>query len=70
MAELSGKARKLFDAHADGVIDERNYEVLMKDIQAEQEELELKLSDLQTKISQQHNTAISIEQSRNRQRVS
>ena len=64
MAELSGKARKLFDAHADGVIDERNYEVLMKDIQAEQEELEQKLSDLQTKISQQHNTAISIEQFR------
>ena len=64
MAELSEKARKLFDAHADGVIDDRNYEVLMKDIQAEQEELEQKLSDLQTKISQQHNTAISIEQFR------
>ena len=62
MAELSGKARKLFDAHADGIIDDRNYEVLMKDIQAEQEELEQKLSALQSKISQQHNTEISIEQ--------
>lgn len=36
MAELSGKVRKLFDGHADGVIDDRNYEMLMKDIQAEQ----------------------------------
>ena len=70
MAELSGKARKLFDAHADGVIDDRNYEVLMKDIQAEQEELEQKLSALQTRISEQHNTETFIEQSRNRQRVS
>ena len=64
MAELSGKARKLFDGHADGVIDDRNYEVLMKDIQAEQEELEQKLSDLQTKISQQHNTELSVEEFR------
>lgn len=64
MAELSGKVRKLFDSHADGIIDDRNYEMLMKDIQAEQEELEQKLSDLQSKISQQHNTAISIEQFR------
>lgn len=64
MAELSGKVRKLFDGHADGVIDNRNYEMLMKDIQAEQETLELKLSALQSKISQQHNTAISIEQFR------
>ena len=42
--------------------DERNYEMLMKDIQAEQESLEQKLSALQSKISQQHNTEISIEQ--------
>lgn len=62
MAELSGKVRKLFDGHADGVIDDRNYEMLMKDIQAEQEILEQKLSALQSKISQQHNTEISIEQ--------
>ena len=34
----------------------------MKDIQAEQESLEQKLSALQSKISQQHNTEISIEQ--------
>ncbi len=52
MAELSGKVRKLFDGHTDGVIDDRNYEMLMKDIQAEQETLELKLSVLQSKISQ------------------
>ncbi len=39
MAELSGKVRKLFDGHADGVIDDRNYEMLMKDIQAEQQEV-------------------------------
>ena len=64
MAELSGKVRKLFDGHADGIIDDRNYEMLMKDIQAEQEALEQKLSALQSKISQQHNTAISIEQFR------
>ncbi len=64
MAELSGKVRKLFDGHADGVIDDRNYEMLMKDIQAEQEVLEQKLSDLQSKISQQHNTEISLEQFR------
>ena len=64
MAELSGKVRKLFDGHADGVIDERNYEMLMKDIQAEQEMLEQKLSALQSKISQQHNTELSIEQFR------
>ena len=64
MAELSGKVRKLFDSHADGVIDDRNYEMLMKDIQAEQESLERKLSILQSKISQQHNTEISIEQFR------
>ena len=62
MAELSGKVRKLFDGHADGIIDDRNYEMLMKDIQAEQESLEQKLSALQSKISQQHNTEISIEQ--------
>ena len=62
IAELSGKVRKLFDGHADGVIDDRNYEMLMKDIQAEQEALEQKLSALQSKISQQHNTEISIEQ--------
>jgi len=64
MAELSGKVRKLFDGHADGVIDDRNYEMLMKDIQAEQEALEQKLSALQSKISQQHNTEISVEQFR------
>ena len=62
MAELSGKVRKLFDGHADGIIDDRNYEMLMKDIQAEQESLEQKLSALQSKISQQRNTEISIEQ--------
>lgn len=62
MAELSGKVRKMFDGHADGIIDNRNYEMLMKDIQAEQESLEQKLSALQSKISQQHNTEISIEQ--------
>ena len=62
MAELSGKVRKLFDDHADGIIDDRNYEMLMKDIQAEQEALKQKLSALQSKISQQHNTEISIEQ--------
>ena len=60
MAELSGKVRKLFDGHSDGVIDDRNYEMLMKDIQAEQETLEQKLSALQSKISQQHNTEISV----------
>ncbi len=64
MAELSGKVRKLFDSHADGVIDDRNYEMLMKDIQAEQETLEQKLSALQSKISQQHNTELSVEQFR------
>ena len=36
----------------------------MKDIHAEQENLEQKLSALQSKISQQHNTEISIEQFR------
>ena len=51
MAELSGKAWKLFDGHADGIIDDRNYEMLMKDIQAEQETVEQKLSVLQSKIS-------------------
>ena len=64
MAELSGKVWKLFDGHADGIIDDMNYEMLMKDIQAEQKALEQKLSALQSKISQQHNTAISIEQFR------
>ena len=64
MAELSGKVRKLFDGHADGIIDDRNYEMLMKDIQAEQESLEQKLSALQSKISQQHNAEISLEQFR------
>ncbi len=64
MAELSGKVRKLFDGHANGVIADRNYEMLMKDIQAEQETLEQKLSALQSKISQQHNTEISVEQFR------
>ena len=64
MAELSGKVRILFDSHADGIIDNRNYEMLMKNIQAEQEALEQKLSALQSKISQQHNTEISIEQFR------
>lgn len=59
---MSGKVRKLFDGHADSIIDDRNYEMLMKDIQAEQESLEQKLSALQSKISQQHNTEISIEQ--------
>lgn len=64
MAELSGKVRMLFDGHAKGVIDDRNYEMLMKDIQAEQEALEQKLSALQTRISEQHNTEISVEQFR------
>ena len=64
MAELSGKVRKLFDGHADGIIDDRNYEMLRKDIQAEQEKLEQKLSALQTRISEQHNIELSIEQFR------
>ena len=38
--------------------------MLMKDIQAEQETIELKLSALQSKISQQHNAEISIGQFR------
>ena len=38
--------------------------MLMKDIQTEQESLEQKLSAMQSKISQQHNTEISIEQFR------
>ena len=38
--------------------------MLMKDIQAEQESLEQKLSALQSKISQQHNTKLSVEQFR------
>lgn len=46
MAELSGKVRKMFDSHADSIIDKCNYEVLMTDIQAEQEVLEQKLSTL------------------------
>ena len=57
-------ALKSFYGHADGVIDDRNYKMLMKDIQAEQEALEQKLSALQSKISQQHNTEISIDQFR------
>ena len=65
MAELSGKVRKLFNSHVNGVIDVRNYEMLMKDIQTEQEFLEQKLSALQSKISQQNNTELSIEQFRN-----
>ncbi len=64
MAELSGKVRKLFDGHADGVIDDRNYEMLMKDIQAEQEALEQKLSALKSEISQQHTAELSVEQFR------
>ncbi|MBQ4154825.1 MAG: DUF4368 domain-containing protein [Clostridia bacterium] len=64
MTELSGKVRRLFDGHADGVIDDRNYEMLMRDIQAEQEALEQKLSALQSKISQQHTAEISVEQFR------
>ena len=64
MAELSCKVRNLFDCHADGIIDARNYEMLMKDIQAEQESLEQKLSALQTRIFEQHNTELSIEQFR------
>lgn len=64
MAELSGKVRKLFDSHADGVIDDRNYEMLMKDIQAEQEALEQKPSALQMRISEQHNAELSVEQFR------
>ena len=64
MAELSGKVRRLFDGHADGIIDDRNYEMLMNDIQADKEALEQKLSALQSKISQQHNIEISIEQFR------
>ena len=38
--------------------------MLMKDIQAEQEALEQKLSALQTRISEQHNTETSLEQFR------
>ena len=64
MAELSSKVRKLFNNHSDGIIADRNYEMLMKDIQAEQEALEQKLSVVQSKISQQHNTEMSIEQFR------
>ena len=55
---------KLFEGHADGMIDGRNYEMLMKDIQAEQEALEQKLFALQSKISQQHNTELSVDQFR------
>ena len=38
--------------------------MLMKDIQAEQKVLEQKLSALQSKISQQHNTKLSVERFR------
>ena len=47
---------------ADGVIDDRIHEMQMKDIQAEQESLELKLPAFQSKILRQHNTELSVEQ--------
>ena len=62
MAELASKVRKLFSLHANGIIDNRNYEILMKDIQIEQKDLERQLSAIQSKISQQHNTEIALDQ--------
>ena len=62
MAELSGKVRKLFDSHADGVIDDRNYEMLMRDIQTQQTEADQKLSVLRSRLNDNQNAGMQIEQ--------
>ena len=64
-AELSCKVRKLFDNHANGIIDNRNYEMLMKDIQVKQTSLERKISSLQLRILDQHNSELYVTQFRN-----
>lgn len=62
MAELSGKVRKPFDEHTSGVMDDGNYEMLMKDIQTEQATLEQKLSALCSRLQNNQNTKAQIEQ--------
>ena len=64
MTELSNKVCKLFNNHVDGIINDQNYEMLMNVFQAEQEILEEKISILQTRISNHHNTTSSIEKLR------
>lgn len=62
--ELSYRVRKLFDDHACGIIDTKNYEMIMKDIQSQQSSVEQKQSLLQLKLSSQNNFDLQREQFR------
>ena len=61
LTELSGKVRKLFDGHADEVIDDRNYEMLMTDIQQEQAALADRLAHIEASLSVGSDTADQLE---------
>lgn len=61
LAELSAKVRKLFDGHADGVIDDRNYEMLMTDIQCEQAALAARLAQIEASLAVKFDTADQLE---------
>lgn len=62
MAELSSKVRKLFDGHTDVIIDDRNYEMLMKDIQSEQAVLAAKLAEIVTILTVKSDTSRQLKQ--------
>lgn len=55
--ELSAKVRKLFDSHTGGVIDDRNYEMLMTDIQSEQTALAARLAQIEASLAAKSDTA-------------
>lgn len=62
LTELSAKVRKLFDSHANGIIDERNYEMLMTDIQSEQAVLAARLAEIDASLAVKSDTARQLKQ--------
>lgn len=60
--ELSAKVRKLFDDHVADVIDDRNYEMLMTDIQSEQTTLAARLAQIEASLAAKSDTTQQLEQ--------
>ena len=62
LTELSAKVRKLFDSHANGVIHDRNYEILMTDIQYEQAVPAVRLAEIDASLTVKSDTTRQLEQ--------
>lgn len=62
MSMLATKIRKLFESRANGIIYYQNYEMLMHDLQEEQKALELKLANVQSKLTDLRTSKSQLEQ--------